>query len=65
MNNNMNNIRGSFKFYQDNNPKHKSRIVQEYLLYNCLKVLHPLPSITSSTVTRFKSHRKFMEFIRP
>jgi len=40
--NNMN-IRGNFKFYQDNDPKHKSRIMQEYLLYNCLKVLHPPP----------------------
>lgn len=37
------NIRGTFKFYQDNDPKHKSRIVQEYLLYNYPKVLHPLP----------------------
>lgn len=37
------NIRNSFKFYQDNDPKHKSRIVQEYLLYNCPKVLHPPP----------------------
>ncbi|EGI65925.1 Transposable element Tcb2 transposase, partial [Acromyrmex echinatior] len=40
--NNMN-IRGSFKFYQDNDPKHKSRILQEYLLYNCPKVLHSSP----------------------
>ncbi|CAH2092269.1 unnamed protein product [Euphydryas editha] len=31
----------SFKFYQDNDPKHKSRLVQEWLLYNCPKVLHP------------------------
>jgi len=43
--NNMN-IRSSSKFYQDNDPKHKSRIVQEYLLYNCPKVLHlPLQSL--------------------
>jgi len=35
------NVRDNFKFYQDNDPKHKSRIVQEYLLYNCPKVLHP------------------------
>jgi len=43
--NNMN-VRDSFKFYQDNDPKHnKSRIVQEYLLYNCPKILHlPLES---------------------
>jgi len=38
--NNMN-IRDNFKFYQDNDPKHKSRIVQEHLLYNCPKILHP------------------------
>lgn len=29
-----------FKYYQENDPKH---IVQEYLLYNCLKLLHPPP----------------------
>ena len=40
--NNMN-IQSSYKFYQDNDPKHKLRIVQKYLLYNCPKVLH-LPS---------------------
>ena len=28
-----------FMFYQDNNPKHKARIAQEFLLYNCSKVL--------------------------
>jgi len=54
--NNMN-IRSNFKFFQDNDPKYKSRIVQEYL-YNCPKVLHPPP------VTRFKFYRKFIEFIR-
>ncbi|CAK9813094.1 Transposable element Tcb2 transposase [Anthophora quadrimaculata] len=36
-------IRDTFKFYQDNDHKHKSRIVQEYLLYKCPKVLHPPP----------------------
>lgn len=36
-------ISNSYKFYQDNDPKHKSQIVQEYLLYSCPKVLH-LPS---------------------
>ena len=35
-------IRDTFKFYQDND-KHKSRIVQEYLLYKCPKVLHRSP----------------------
>lgn len=34
-------IQSTFKFYQDNDIKHKARIVQEYLLYNCPKVLHP------------------------
>lgn len=28
-----------FKFYQDNDPKHKSHIVRMWLLYNCGKVL--------------------------
>lgn len=35
-------IRDTIKFYQDNDSKHKSRIVQEYLLYKCPKV-HPPP----------------------
>ena len=34
-------IEREFMFYQDNDPKHNSHIVQEYLLYKCLKVLHP------------------------
>jgi len=55
--NNMN-IRDSFKFYQDNDSKYKSQIVQEYLLQLS-------KSITSSTtVIRFKSYRKFVKFIR-
>ena len=38
--NNMN-IRDSFKFYQDNDPKHnKSRIVQEYLQLSKYYILH-------------------------
>ena len=28
-----------FKFYQNNDPKHEVRIVQEILVYNCSKVL--------------------------
>lgn len=36
-------IERTFKFYQDNDPKHKARIVQKFLLYNCPKVLHPPP----------------------
>nr|KAF7392470.1 hypothetical protein H0235_017469 [Vespula pensylvanica] len=35
-------ISDSYKFYQDNDPKHESRNVQEYLLYNCLKILDTL-----------------------
>lgn len=36
-------IRGSFKFYQDNDPKHKAYIVRSWLLYNCPKVLETPP----------------------
>lgn len=32
-------IENSFKFYQDNDPKHRSYLVREWLLYNCAKVL--------------------------
>ena len=28
-----------FKFYQDDDSKYKARIVQEFLLYNCSKML--------------------------
>lgn len=33
-------IREAFKFYQNNDPKHKARIVQEY---RCPQVVHPPP----------------------
>lgn len=36
-------IQSTFKFYQDNDPKRNARIVQEYLLYNPPKVVHPPP----------------------
>lgn len=36
-------ILDSFKFYEDNDPKHRARSVQEWLLYNCPRVLHPPP----------------------
>lgn len=36
-------IRGTFKFYQDNDPKHKAHVVREWLLYNCPKVLETPP----------------------
>ncbi len=36
-------IAGRFKLYQDNDPKHVSRLVQEWLLYHCPKVMHPPP----------------------
>lgn len=36
-------IRRTFEFDQDNDPIYKIRVVQEYLLYHCSKVLHPPP----------------------
>ncbi|KAJ4447224.1 hypothetical protein ANN_09227 [Periplaneta americana] len=36
-------IEKEFMFYQNNDPKHNSYIVQEFLLYKCPKVLHPPP----------------------
>lgn len=36
-------ILDSFKYYEDNDPKHKARATQERLLYNVPKVLHPPP----------------------
>lgn len=36
-------IRRTFKFYQDNDPKHKAHITREWLLYNCPKVLETPP----------------------
>lgn len=34
-------LQRTFKLYRDNDPKHASKLVQEWLLYNCPKVLHP------------------------
>ena len=36
-------IEQRFKFYQDNDPKHKARFVQEFLYYTCANVLQPSP----------------------
>jgi transposase len=36
-------IMENFKLYQDNDPKHKAWIVQEFLLYNCPNVLQSPP----------------------
>lgn len=46
------NIRTNLKFYQNNDPKDKSSIVQECLLYNCPKVLDIPASF------RYFSHRQ-------
>lgn len=32
-----------FYLYQDNDPKHKSKVVQEWLLYNCSKIMKAPP----------------------
>lgn len=34
-------IRDNFRFYQDNDPKHKSGIVQTWLVWNCPHVMQP------------------------
>jgi len=34
-------VRGDFRFYQDNDPKHKSGIVQNWLIWNCPHVMSP------------------------
>lgn len=36
-------IGNTFQFYQDNDPKHKSYLVREWLLYNCPKVIETPP----------------------
>ncbi len=36
-------IESTYKFYQDNDPKHKSRFTREWLLYNVPKVLETPP----------------------
>lgn len=37
------NIRKTFKYYQDNDPKHKAHKTREWLLYNCPRVLQTPP----------------------
>jgi transposase len=34
-------IQRSFKYYEDNDPKHTARIIQEWQLYKCPHVVHP------------------------
>lgn len=36
-------ITSDFRFYQDNDPKHKSGIVQTWLIYNCPHLMAPPP----------------------
>lgn len=36
-------VRSTFKFYQDNDPKHKAHKTREWLLYNCPHVLQTPP----------------------
>ena len=43
-----------FKFYQDNDPKHKSNMVRMWLPYNCGSHRHSCPKFG------FKSYRKFL-----
>lgn len=55
----------TFQFYQDNDPKHKSHIVREWMLYNCPKViqtppqypdLNPIENLWSILETNIRSH---------
>lgn len=54
-----------FHFYQDNDPKHKSRLVQEWLLYNCPKImqtppqspdLNPIEMVWNMLDTKIRKH---------
>lgn len=36
-------LEGNFQFYQDNDPKHKSFLIREWMLYNCPKVIETPP----------------------
>lgn len=54
-----------FKFYQDNDPKHKSYLVQEWLLDNCPKVLqtpaqspdcNPIENLWHELAVRLRRH---------
>lgn len=36
-------IKSDFRFYQDNDPKHKAGIVQSWLIYNCPHLMTPPP----------------------
>ena len=58
-------IINSFKFYQDNDPKHSAGIVREWLLYNCPKViktppqspdLNPIENIWHYLETQIRKH---------
>lgn len=45
-------IHQDFRYYQDNEPKHKSAIVKTWLIWNCPQLMEPIID------------RKFMGFIR-
>ncbi len=50
-------IRSTFKFYQDNDPKHKAKKTREWLLYNCPCVLEtPLQSPDCNPVENLWDH---------
>lgn len=58
-------ISSHFNFYQDNDPKHKSYLVREWLLYNCPKVietppqspdLNPIENLWNELDVRIRKH---------
>ena len=62
-------IKGSFHFYQDNDPKHTAGIVKEWLLYHCSRVIKTPPqspdlNIIENWKLKFENMRFHVKIIR-